>query len=90
MSSCGVLDCLYAEGVRAKAELLPDSTVFTHLIVLRIRIGEAGGAQQKVSLALLADSMSVEQFRQLRLCLRWPQAVVAKANPNGSTGKDVA
>lgn len=62
------LDCLLAEGRRATVAILPDSTVFHRLIVLRLRIGEETRIR---SLTLLPDQMSAEQFRALRLWLRW-------------------
>jgi len=68
LSAQGGLDCLFAGDVRSAASLLPDSTVFNQLIILRLRIGDARGA---INLALLPGSMSAEQFRVLRLWLRW-------------------
>ena len=62
------LDCLLPGGERIAAQLLPDSTVFGLLVVLRLRIGEAARIS---NFALLPDSMSVEHFRLLRLWLRW-------------------
>lgn len=64
----GELACLFADRERIAAVVLPDSTVFNQLIVLRMRIGDA---RRVVSLVLLPDSMSAEQFRLLRLWLRW-------------------
>jgi len=62
------LDCLLVDGSRVGAAVLQDSTVFNRLIVLRLRIGE----EKRVSkLALLPDHMSADQFRMLRLWLRW-------------------
>lgn len=62
------LDARLADGNRVALTALSDSTVFTRLIVLRLRIGE----EKRVSgLALLPDQMSAEQFRWLRLWLRW-------------------
>jgi hypothetical protein len=62
------LDCLLADGRRVGTLVLQDSTVFNRLIVLRLRIGE----EKRVSkLALLPDHMSADQFRVLRLWLRW-------------------
>ena len=55
----------------------PDSAVFSWLIVLRVRDVGQGRLH---SLVLLRDSMSVKQFRLLRVWLRWlanPQAHVA-------------
>jgi hypothetical protein len=62
------LDCLLADGNRLALEVQPDSTVFSRLIVLRLRLGEA---KRVSSLVLLPDQMSAEQFRLLRLWPRW-------------------
>lgn len=62
------LDGRLADGNRVALTARPDSTVFTRLIVLRLHIGEE---KQVSSLALLPDQMSAEQFRWLRLWLRW-------------------
>ncbi len=62
------LDCLLADGSHAALEVQPDSTVFSRLIVLSMRIGEE---KQVSHLALLPDHMTTEQFRVLRLWLRW-------------------
>jgi hypothetical protein len=62
------LDCVLADGNRVAAKALPGSTVFARLIVLRLRIGDD---TRVTSLALLPDQMSTEQFRLLRLWLRW-------------------
>jgi hypothetical protein len=62
------LDCLLVGGSRIGVAVLQDSTVFNRLIVLRLRIGE----EKRVSkLVLLPDHMSADQFRLLRLWLRW-------------------
>jgi toxin CptA len=50
----------------------PDSAVFSWLIVLRVWEVDQGRLR---SLALLRDSMPAEQFRLLRVWLRW------RANP---------
>ena len=62
------LECLLADGDRAAATVLADSTVFSRLIVLRLRVGEEARVS---SLVLLPDQMPAEQFRVLRLWLRW-------------------
>lgn len=62
------LEARLADGNRVALTALPDSTVFTRLIVLRFRIGQE---KRVSSLALLTDQMSAEQFRCLRLWLRW-------------------
>ncbi|MEF8703323.1 MAG: protein YgfX [Candidatus Accumulibacter sp. UW26] len=46
----------------------PGTAVFRPLIVLRLRSDDQG---RRISLALLPDSMPAEQFRLLRLALRW-------------------
>ena len=50
------------------AAVQPDSAVFSWLVVLRV-LGERDGMLGSV--VLLPDSMSAEQFRLLRLWLRW-------------------
>ena len=62
------LDCLLANGTRAVLTIQLDSTVFDQLIVLRLQIGEEKRIRH---LTLLPDQMSAEQFRVLRLWLRW-------------------
>jgi toxin CptA len=80
LSERGGLDCLLTGSERTTALLLPDSVVFNQLIVLRMRIGEA---RRIVSIPLLPDSMSAEQFRMLRLWLRW------RGEPSEPVGKGV-
>ena len=62
------LDCILPAGERIAVQILPDSTVFRQLLVLRLRFGDTGRVK---SLVLLPDSMLAEQFRVLRLWLRW-------------------
>jgi len=62
------LECLLADGDRVAVTVLADSTVFSRLIVLRLRVGEEAWVN---SLVLLPDQMPAEQFRVLRLWLRW-------------------
>lgn len=62
------LECLLADGDWLAATVLADSTVFARLIVLRLRIGEE---QRESSLVLLPDQMPADQYRLLRLWLRW-------------------
>lgn len=83
------LDCQLPGGELVAAAVFPDSAVFNQLIVLRMRIY---CARRTVSLALLPDSMSSEQFRVLRLWLRWrddASAIDTKSGINVSVGKDV-
>lgn len=49
-------------------QILPGSTVFSWMIVLRLR--ETEGEQRK-NLLLLPDQMSKEAFRRLQRHLRW-------------------
>jgi hypothetical protein len=62
------LECLRAASDCVAATVLADSAVFARLIVLRLRVGEEA---RVISLVLLPDQMPVEQFRALRLWLRW-------------------
>ncbi len=64
----GGIEQVLAGGVRETATVLPDSTVFSQLIVLRLQCGDAG---RIVKLALLPDTMRDDEFRTLRLWLRW-------------------
>ncbi|MBK8116214.1 MAG: hypothetical protein IPK44_17855 [Candidatus Accumulibacter sp.] len=64
----GDLLLLLAGGDALSVAVQPETAVFRQLIVLRVR----GDDQRRTdSLALLPDSMSAEQFRRLRLWLRW-------------------
>lgn len=76
LAAQGSLDCLLADGERTAAEVLSDSTVFNQLIVLRMRLGDA---RRVVNLTLLPGSVSAEQFRVLRLWLRWQPSEGAKS-----------
>ncbi len=68
LSARNSLDAQLADGNRATLTIKPDSTVFNRLIVLRLNIDE----EKRVStLVLLPDQMPDEQFRLLRICLRW-------------------
>lgn len=62
------LSFLEVDGARVDAELLPETTVFTWLVVLRFRID---GERRVHGLTLLPDQMSRDEFRTLRLWLRW-------------------
>ena len=73
----GVLSIDDAEGNAQRAVILPDSTVFPHVVVLRLRVGDEAQVRY---MTLLSDQMGVEQFRQLGLCLRW------LVKPGGKTG----
>ncbi|WP_300319256.1 protein YgfX [Accumulibacter sp.] len=64
----GELICVLASGERVSAIVRTDTVVFSQLVVLRVRVSETGRGD---SLALLPDALSAEQFRMLRLWLRW-------------------
>ena len=62
------LSFVEADGGSVEAALLPESTVFAWLVVLRFRVGEERKAR---ALTLFPDQMSRDEFRMLRLWLRW-------------------
>ena len=62
------IEGLLADGSRTQLVVRPDSTVFSRMIVLRVGMGEARSIS---NLVLLPDQMSAEQFRVLRIWLRW-------------------
>ena len=62
------LTCRLVDDRKLVLQVLPDSTVFNQLIVLRLRVGET---PKTSNLVLLPDQMSSEQFRMLRVWLRW-------------------
>jgi hypothetical protein len=64
----GDLECVLSDGTSRPASPLPDTTVFSWLVVLRL---EVEGEQRTVSLPLFPDHMSGDEFRILRLWLRW-------------------
>jgi len=64
----GQLTLLYPQAELLPVRVCPDTTVFSQLIVLRVREDESN---RVLSYPLLPDSMSSEEFRRLRLWLRW-------------------
>lgn len=68
----GELHCLLPDGERVSAAIAPESTVFEHLVVLRLTFDDSKSA---CSLALVSDSMPEGQFRRLRVWLRWRASV---------------
>ena len=68
LSGQGKLECLLVDGNRVAAFVLPESTVFSQLIVIRLRLDEG---RQVSQLALLPDHMDTGKFRILRVWLRW-------------------
>ena len=67
----GDLALSFADGSRQCCAVHPGTAVFAQLVVLRASADEAEAAGERYSLALAADSMRREQFRLLRLWLRW-------------------
>ncbi len=70
------LSCLKKDGTRVDAAVFPESTVFAWLVTLRFRVE---GEKRIRTLVLFPDHMSGDEFRLLRLWLRWNS--VAKGNP---------
>ena len=66
----GTIKCIMSDGMSLSTTLLPDTTVFSWLVVLRMKANER---KQAISLALFPDHMSHEEFRVLRLWLNWGQ-----------------
>jgi hypothetical protein len=62
----GALECLRPDGQSLPATPLADTAVFSWLVALRL---DADG--QRISLPLFPDHMSRDEFRMLRLWLRW-------------------
>ncbi|MCM8612216.1 MAG: hypothetical protein NFW15_08110 [Candidatus Accumulibacter sp.] len=63
----GDLALRHASGSIVACQVQPETTVFGRLVVLRVRDDQA----RRRSLTLLPDSLPTEQFRLLRLWLRW-------------------
>jgi hypothetical protein len=64
----GGLECVLPDGTSIPAAVLPGSAVFFWLVVLRLEVEDESAT---ISLPLLPDSLSREEFRILRLWLRW-------------------
>ena len=62
------LSCLKTDGSRIHAAVLSDSRVFVWLVTLRFQLD---GEKRVKTLTLFPDQMSSEEFRSLRLWLRW-------------------
>lgn len=62
------LECLLVDGSCVAAKTLPDSTVFARMLVLRLRLGEERRISQ---LVVFYDQLGADEFRRLRLWLRW-------------------
>ncbi|MCE9571244.1 MAG: hypothetical protein K8R10_14775 [Rhodocyclales bacterium] len=75
----GHLATVGADGTAMEADVHPHTLVFSFLIVLLYR---QGGRLR--SMTLLTDSLGAEDFRQLRLWLRWRSVA---ANPAGADSR---
>ncbi|MDR1062856.1 MAG: hypothetical protein LBL48_02815, partial [Azoarcus sp.] len=72
----GGLECVLPDGTSLPAVPLPDTTVFSWLVALRLK---AEGRKRIISLPLFPDHMSREEFRLLRLWLRWNRAATRES-----------
>ena len=61
------LECVLADGRRVPVRVLPDSTVYSWMIILRLRL-DTGRAR---ALVLMPDQATRDELRCLRLWLRW-------------------
>lgn len=64
----GRLSVTERDGRRVDAQVLPESTVFSWLVVLRFLVA---GERRTQTLTLFPDQMSRDEFRMLCVCLRW-------------------
>ena len=64
----GDLLCFYPDGTSGDFAVLPDSTVFRYLVVLRLYSEQTGRASH---LVLFPDQMSTKAFRRLTIWLCW-------------------
>ena len=69
----GKLEYFRLDGRSGEATAGTNSTVMPQLTVLLLR----GTAEGPISVVLLSDSLGAENFRQLRLWLRWRTALLA-------------
>ncbi|MDR2614086.1 MAG: hypothetical protein LBC91_01995 [Candidatus Accumulibacter sp.] len=74
----GLIECVLPDETCLPARPLPDTAVFSWLVVLRLEAED-----QTISLPLLPDHLSREEFRLLRLWLRWGIDPGREADPVG-------
>lgn len=76
----GSLEWIVEDGNFVPAEILGNSTCFSHMVILRVKLT---GEKRCRSLVLLADSLSDQEFRRLQIWLRWvvPFKPVAGGGP---------
>ena len=65
------LECRLADGRWVGATVHAESTVFAQLVVLRLRLDEEPRSRRRYTLTILPDQLDKQQFRRLRVCLRW-------------------
>jgi toxin CptA len=73
--SCGEdgrLGCAQRDGARFDAEVLPQTAVYAAAVLLRAK---PAGARRARSVVVLPDSLAAEDFRRLRVWLRWRRPV---------------
>lgn len=78
------LECRLADGRLVPAQALPESTVHSALVVLRLRLELQGKRGRRCTLVILPDQLDRQRFRRLRVCLRWQ----AEAGPKAGAGTD--
>lgn len=77
----GTLDYALKNGETGSARVDPQSTLMPWLLILLLRRREGDVPGRLSSLVLLPDTLSGEDFRQLRLWLRWQVVFSAGKTP---------
>lgn len=72
------LACSWSTGQHIPAEVLSDSSVYSRWIVLRLLFPESAKTS---TLTLFPDQMSPEDFRRLKVWLRWNGLFKDKSDP---------
>jgi toxin CptA len=67
----GEIEKVGADGTAIRCQVDAQSVVFSFLVVLRLQQGNSTNSR-----TILSDSMSAEDFRALRVWLRWRSTVV--------------
>ena len=71
------LECRLRDGRWVGAAVEAESSVFAQLVVLRLRLDEGekadkgGMRRRRCALVILPDQLAAQDFRRLRVCLRW-------------------
>ena len=82
------LACRLADGRLVGATVQAESSVFTRLIVLRLRLDEEGRPGRPCALVIVPDQLEAQQFRRLRVCLRWRAEHEPKPKPMPKSDAD--